>query len=160
MNSLRFLPILALIMTLIASCSGGSGLSESSPNIDQALSELYSAIDKNEELVENRESELDSLKSLLENATGHDSLVVLTSILDGYKHFQIDSFLKYSDIAIRTAKSLNESDISSKLEIDRISVLPLKLRYQATIVAIDSINSADLSVENRRSYYENIWKVN
>ena len=159
MNSLRFLPILALIMTLIASCSGGSGLSESSPNIDQALSELYSAIDKNEELVENRESELDSLKSLLENATGHDSLVVLTSILDGYKHFQIDSFLKYSDIAIRTAKSLNESDISSKLEIDRISVLPLKLRYQATIVAIDSINSADLSVENRRSYYENIWKV-
>lgn len=123
-------------------------------NINEAMVALSDAIDRSGQISERTVMRIDSLKLELAEDSACDSLRLMTELSRLYSHFQVDSFLRYSDLAIDCAKKIGDRESAVALELSKIAAYPLKLHFNEAVSSLASISPDSLSHRNKRAYYE------
>lgn len=114
---------------------GVDGLS--SYTFDEALSELDEALVHRQVILDAKESKIDSLKSQLEKADDYEArLSVLTTLIDEYKHFDVDSLKVYYREAISLSSLHGDSVVARRLWLDEIGHMPVRERSERLFCAL------------------------
>lgn len=145
----------AFLMLAFVSCAKTSVRNGVPADIDEAVDALSDAINRSGQISFQIALRIDSVKSdLAEMRSVGDSLRLLTELSDIYTHFQVDSFFKYSNLAIGCAKKLGDIESATCLELKRTASYPLKLHFNEAVNSLSAISPDSLSLENKRVYYE------
>ena len=152
----RYVILLLLLVAplLFFRCGNDEPMEEVPSNARDAMRALSVALDNHDDRCARRTQYIDSLKTELMYAELGDSLTLLEEIVKGYRHFQLDSFVYYSDEAIRVADSMGKSDMAVALGLRKIESYPLLLRFDEALNDFDEFDPISLSDANRRLYYE------
>lgn len=154
--TMKFRHILVMVFAIFAFCRCGDETSHVMfpVNVDEALGALENTLDRQDEIFEKRDLLIDSLKSALPDAGKTDSLRLYTEISKAYMHFQIDSFVRYSDLAIMYAESSGRTDLAKSLELHKMESYPLQLKLAESVEFLESADPLSMSYDNKVLYFE------
>ncbi len=132
---------------------GVDGLS--SYTFDEALSELDEALVHRQVILDAKESKIDSLKSQLEKADDYEArLSVLTTLIDEYKHFDVDSLKVYYREAISLSSLHGDSVVARRLWLDEIGHMPVRGEIREAFLRIDSVDVNSLDEDEKMVFFE------
>ncbi|MCM1225258.1 MAG: DUF6377 domain-containing protein, partial [Lachnospiraceae bacterium] len=128
-------------------------------NLNDAMEQLSYFLDEQAAIHSERDSRIDSLKTILASSSSEDSLTVLNELVKSYMHFQLDPFFEYSDIAIEHAYTQGKVDLAKTIELKKIESYPLNLQFGEATAFLDSVDVESLSPANQLLFYDVARKV-
>ncbi len=157
--------IVGLLAMFAVSCTDHSSRSVAD-DYPRSLADALNIIDlelaKKPNYVKTHLEHIDSLKSLLNTVSEADTgmrYAVYDQLVESYKHFNLDSLLKYSDIASTYASLHGDYDRAKCCEIKKMHALPLLGNLLEAVELIDTTNLANLCPQNRELFLLQAWNV-
>lgn len=119
----------------------------------EALDELDRVIQQKPYIHETKIRRIDSLKVVAEKAPhGPTKVDALSRLIDEYRHFDVDSTLRYTAMAAAMADSAAMPDKAERLRLAALQEMPLKLLVHEAINIIDTVNPDRLPHDTRRTF--------
>lgn len=151
-----------IFLLLLVSCSKKVTVSDFPENIANALDIIDIKLSEKSERINARLVYIDSLKTEIDSCDNSDvdaRIHLYNSLLDAYKHFNVDSLAFYARQAAAYSASNGRVQMAERYEMLDMQALLLKGHTYESLIRVDTTDVDNLYPENREFFLIEAWRV-